>query len=87
LLRKPKTAKDQAHHSPREAPHSIRVLCNLPLLDGYVSPLLWLEFGKDAKWQSGYDSGHSTRTLLGPWVTAETFSTSAGVLSSRRRDY
>jgi hypothetical protein len=57
-------------------------------LASYVaSPLLWLEFGEDAKWQSGYDSGHSTKTLIGLCVPVETCSTSAGVLSSRRRGY
>jgi len=57
-------------------------------LDGWFGlPLLWLEFGKDAKWQSGYDSGHSTKTLIGLCVPVETCGTSAGVLSSRQRDY
>jgi len=49
--------------------------------------LWWLEFGKDAKSQTGYDSGHSTNAIIGLRVPVETCSTSAGVLSGRRRDY
>jgi hypothetical protein len=52
-----------------------------------VEPLLWLDFGKDAKLQSGYDSGYSTKMLIGLYVPVETCSTSAGVLGSGRCDY